>query len=166
MNWKDDIIIRAAEEKDFASADTLMQQVHKIHTDARPDIYKPNGNIISRTRFSQLAGKGSVIVAVFNGQIVGMAVFFVKHQGSPNHVQRTVMILDSVVVDEKYRGKGIGRLLAERVEEEGRRQGCSATELSVCAFNSEARKAYGYMGYKEKSIIMEKPQPCHISQKK
>lgn len=152
-----DLKIRNAAKEDFLDFNNLMLQVHRIHTDARPDIYRQNGQIIAFDKFCSLVKEGSVMLASTEEKILGAAVFFKKDYCSPNHMQRSVMLIDSIVVDEKFRNMGIGSLLMKKVEEEGEKQGCSALELSVCAFNTTAKKAYGHMGFVEKSIIMEKP---------
>lgn len=36
-----DIVIRRAEEKDLQKVDELLFQVNKVHSDARPDLFKP-----------------------------------------------------------------------------------------------------------------------------
>ena len=38
-----DLIIRPAQEKDIPSIDKLLYQVHKVHSDVRPDLFKPGG---------------------------------------------------------------------------------------------------------------------------
>ena len=39
-----DLIIRPAQEKDIPSIDKLLYQVHKVHSDVRPDLFKPGGD--------------------------------------------------------------------------------------------------------------------------
>ena len=152
-----DLKIRNAAKEDFLDFNNLMLQVHRIHTEARPDIYRPNEQIITFDKFCSLAKEGSVMLAYTEEKILGAAVFFKKDYCSPNHMQRSVMLVDSIVVDEKFRNMGIGSLLMKKVEKEAERQGCAAIELSVCAFNAPAKKAYEHMGFLNKSIIMEKP---------
>lgn len=152
-----ELTIRNATEKDFQDFNNLMLQVHKIHTKARPDIYRENRTIFSKERFSELVDEGSVVLATSGGKTVGAAVCLIKHASSPNHVGRTVMFLDSIVVDEEFRNMGVGRRLVESIEEKGRAAGCTATELDVCAFNRQAIEAYRHMGYSDKSLVMEKP---------
>lgn len=152
----EDLTIRKATEEDFQDFNKLMHQVHIIHTAARPDIYRENSTVFSKERFSELANEGSVLLATSGGKTIGTAVCLIRHMSSPNHVGRTVMVLDSIAVDEEYRHMGVGRLLVKSVEEKGRSAGCVATELHVCAFNKQAIEAYRHMGYGDKSIIMEK----------
>ena len=45
-----DIVIRRAEEKDLQKVDELLFQVNKVHSDARPDLFKPGAKKIHRRR--------------------------------------------------------------------------------------------------------------------
>lgn len=55
----------------------------------------------------------------------------------------------SVIVDEQYRGGGIGRFLMENIEDIAHRQGAQATLLGVMRNNHQARHFYTHLGYEE-----------------
>ena len=70
-------------------------------------------------------------------------------------VDRKVMFIDSMAVDEKYRGKGIGRELFAFVRNICDEQNYDGLELQVNAKNTAAKRMYEKYGFTEKSINME-----------
>lgn len=68
---------------------------------------------------------------------------------------RKVMFIDSMAVDEKYRGQGIGHELFAFVRNICGKQGYDGLELQVNAKNTVAKRMYEKYGFTEKSINME-----------
>ena len=66
--------------------------------------------------------------------------------------------VDNVVVDERWRGQGIGRRLLELAEEHFRETGLAAMQLTVRADNTVALGLYRSLGYsiKEARLRMRK----------
>lgn len=65
------------------------------------------------------------------------------------------MFIDSMAVDEKYRGKGIGHELFGFVRKICAQQDYDGLELQVNAKNIAAKKMYEKYGFTEKSVNME-----------
>ena len=61
-----------------------------------------------------------------------------------------------IFLDEKARGRGIGRELMRRLEKEARSEGRTRIELNVFADNARARDLYASLGYAEMSSQMYK----------
>jgi GNAT superfamily N-acetyltransferase len=59
------------------------------------------------------------------------------------------VLLHSVVVAQKHRGRRLGRQLMDHLEEEGRRRGKTQGILQVIAANTTARTFYRSLGYTE-----------------
>ena len=68
---------------------------------------------------------------------------------------RNIIFIDSMAVDEKYRGRGIGHAFFDFLKELKDKTGCDGIELTVNARNETARKMYTDCGFTEKSINME-----------
>lgn len=68
---------------------------------------------------------------------------------------RNIIYIDSMAVDEQYRGKGIGHTLFEFLKELKTQKGYDGIELQVNAQNKAAYKMYTDYGFTEKSINME-----------
>ena len=69
--------------------------------------------------------------------------------------ERKVLFVDSMAVDEAYRGKGIGHRLFAFAQQICTEQGYDGFELQVNAKNQAARAMYEKYGFTEKSINME-----------
>jgi ribosomal protein S18 acetylase RimI-like enzyme len=61
-----------------------------------------------------------------------------------------------IFVEEKFRGKGMGKLLLEKAKDYCRKKGHSRIALSVSATNDSAIKLYRRNGYKPERISMAK----------
>lgn len=62
----------------------------------------------------------------------------------------------AVEVDEKSRGRGLGRAAMAFAEEEARRLGIAKVALNVFGGNAVARQLYLSLGYRETAVHMEK----------
>lgn len=86
-----------------------------------------------------------------DGEIVGHANFHVGH-ACVDHDPFTAWI--GIVIGERSaQGKGLGKFVMDKLEEEIRELGVFQLELGVFEFNLRARKLYDKMGYREKNII-------------
>jgi GNAT superfamily N-acetyltransferase len=61
-----------------------------------------------------------------------------------------------VLVDDEYRGHGIGRQAMQLAEEYAHSQGAKTLGLNVFGFNDAARGLYDSLGYKTVSVKMRK----------
>jgi ribosomal protein S18 acetylase RimI-like enzyme len=61
--------------------------------------------------------------------------------------------IDSVAVDDQYRGQGIGKILINKVVEIAKNRGFKEIILEVVNTNPRAKKLYEKMGFKEKKHI-------------
>ena len=55
--------------------------------------------------------------------------------------------VDNFIVDEAYRSKGVGKIMLNWMEEEGKRQGCRFSILDAYVENFNAHKFYFRHGY-------------------
>lgn len=58
----------------------------------------------------------------------------------------------NIVVDERFRGRGIGRKLTQALLEEGKRQGMQAFTLEVRVSNTPAIRLYESLGFVSEGI--------------
>lgn len=149
------IHIRNAAIDDYQSVDAIMQQVQQMHIDWRPDIYKYSETVLPIEIYEQALRDQTFFVAEFEHQIVGILLIQYRHIESSNQVTRNIIYIDSMAVDEQYRGKGIGHTLFEFLKELKTQKGYDGIELQVNAKNKAAYKMYTDYGFTEKSINME-----------
>ena len=150
-----DIKIRLAKENDYQVVNKIMLQVQEMHVGWRPDIYKPNEDLFPTEAFVQSIEKGTFFVAERDGVVVGILEIAFRHVESPSHVTRDFIFIDTMAIDEKYRGQGIGLKMFEFLKEMKKEKNLDGIELQVNARNIAAYEMYKKCGFTEKSINME-----------
>ncbi len=86
---------------------------------------------------------------------MGLLICLVRHISGGPVRERDVLFVDSMAVEERYRGRGIGRRLFDTVLQLCREQEYDGLELQVNARNTKARDMYEKYGFTEKSVNME-----------
>lgn len=151
--------IRRAENKDIAQLDKLLFQVNKVHSDARPDLFKPGAKKYTDEELNAILANDEtpVFAAVDeNENILGYAfcVFESAHSGAMQN--KMTLYIDDLCVDEVCRGQHVGTKLYEYVLDFAKREGCYNVTLNVWALNESARKFYEKCGLAVQKIGMEK----------
>ncbi|WP_026651562.1 GNAT family N-acetyltransferase [Butyrivibrio proteoclasticus] len=147
--------VRNAQGSDYKDVKRIMNQVQNMHVEWRPDIYRPNEDMITEDIFKLMVGSGNLYVATIDDKVVGVLEINHKHIETPAHVTRDIIFIDSMAVDENYRGQGIGHLFFDKVKEIKKETNADGIELQVNAKNKAAYKMYSKCGFTEKSINME-----------
>jgi len=88
-------------------------------------------------------GHHAIVVAESGGEVVGVAGACVDHGVE----QDTYGRITALAVDEKWRGRGIGRFLVEHVERWCRERGADRVTLSSGHHRPESHKFYKALGY-------------------
>ena len=135
------IHIRNARPDEYHTVETIMKQVQQMHIDWRPDIYKYSETVLP--------------LEVYEQAVAGILFIVYRHIESPSQVTRDIIFVDSMAVDEKYRGKGIGHAFFDFLKDLKIKKGYDGIELQVNARNTAARKFYSDYGFTDKSVNME-----------
>jgi ribosomal protein S18 acetylase RimI-like enzyme len=95
-----------------------------------------------------------LIVGVQEDRIVGFCSLTLK-----NNFWKAGRIgnVDELVVDENYRGQGIGKKLMSKIEEIATGNQCSQIELDSSFHRKEAHRFYERIGYKSRAYLFTKP---------
>ena len=72
-------LVRNATMKDWEAVIRIMNQVHNMHVEWRPDIYKPNSNIIPMDIFEKIVSEDTFFVAEADGIVVGIIEIQLLH---------------------------------------------------------------------------------------
>lgn len=94
-----------------------------------------------------------MLIAVKQGEVVGFINFTVRK--TILHQQPSALI-DELVVDEKYRGEGLGKKLVYQAINRAKQLGCGEIEVSTEKSNELARKFYQKIGFDEDAVLLEK----------
>ena len=147
--------VRNARMKDYESVIRIMDQVQQMHVNWRPDLYRPNPVMIPLEAFAKMVEGDTLFVAEADGTVVGVMGLLFRHIETPAHVTRDILLIDSMAVEESYRGMGIGHLFFEKVRQIKEQKRCDGIELVVNAKNQAAYEMYANYGFTVKSITME-----------
>lgn len=147
--------IRFAKETDYGAVMKIMSQVQNMHVQWRPDIYKYNDKLFTKEIFETIVKGDTFFVAESNNIVVGVLEISFRHIESPAHVTRDVIFIDTMAIDEEYRGKGIGHKMFEFLKVMKTEKSMDGIELQVNARNIAAYEMYKRYGFTEKSINME-----------
>ena len=95
-----------------------------------------------------------LIVGVQEDRIVGFCSLSLK-----NNFWKAGCIgnVDELVVDENYRGQGIGKKLMNRIEEIAISNQCKQIELDSSFHRKEAHHFYESIGFKSRAYLFTKP---------
>ena len=145
-----EIRIRTAKKTDYESVSNIMSQVQDMHVEWRPDIYKPNDNLIPEDVFEKIIENGTFYVAEINDMVVGVLEIVFRHIESPAHVTRDVIFIDTMAIDENFRGMGIGHQMFDSLKKMKQEKNLDAIELQVNARNRAAYEMYQKCGFTEK----------------
>lgn len=152
-------MIRFAKEKDIPKIMDLLSQVDLVHHNGRPDIFKIGTKYSADELKVLLADKERpILVAVDENDSVMGYCFCVFEQHINNSVLTDIktLYIDDLCVDEKLRGKHIGKQLYEAALKLAKESGCHNLTLNVWSCNPSALKFYESMGLAPQKIGMEK----------
>lgn len=150
-----EIYIRNARPDEYKIVEAIMRQVQQMHIDWRPDIYKDSETVLPLELYEHAVKEETFYVAEYDGKVAGILFIQYRHIESPNQVTRNIIFVDSMAVEEKYRGKGIGHAFFDFLGELRDQRGYDGIELQVNARNKAAYQFYSNYGFTDKSINME-----------
>ena len=154
-----DVTIRRAVNADIPALDQLLYQVHKVHSDVRPDIFKAGAKKYTDEELKAILADDHtpVFVAEHDGKILGYA-FCIRKQFLNDHSMTDIktLYIDDLCVDESSRGLHIGQQLYAYVIDYARAAGYYNVTLNVWADNKPALHFYEKIGLRVQKIGMEK----------
>ncbi len=137
-------IIRRAVEKDVPRILELYQQLY-LDTGRENHRAAPLYDCVKVFREMSKYPDYTLLVAEDNGQVVGTTVLAVLPGFA--HGTAPFAVVEYVVVDEKHRSRGIGRLLMESVKALAREAGCYKIMLTSDLRRERAHKFYKSVGF-------------------
>ena len=93
------------------------------------------------------------IAALYGPQIVGFCSLTVKQN---LWVQGLLGNVDEMIVEESYRGKGIGRQLLQRITEIAIENNCKRLELESSFHREQAHTFYMELGFEKRAYLFSK----------
>ena len=151
--------IRRADERDIAGINALLYQVHRIHAEGRPDIFRLGNKKYNDDELRAiLADEDTPIFVAVNEdeKMLGYAFcIYEEVKGNPSLMDRKTVYIDDLCVDATERGQHIGTALYDYVKEQAKKEGCVAVTLNVWCLNEGAMHFYEKCGMKPLKVVME-----------
>lgn len=152
------IQIRKAKTMDISSIKKLLYEVHQVHYNVRPDLFKAGCRKYNDDEvLAFIHSKDTpIFVAVLEDEVVGYAFCIPKQlYNHPSMVDIRTLYIDDFCIEESVRGKQIGKRLYEYVLQYAKNQGFYNVTLNVWADNADAVNFYKKIGMQIQKIGME-----------
>ncbi|SHH88240.1 GNAT family N-acetyltransferase [Clostridium grantii] len=152
------LIIRDFNINDFTDFSILMNEVHDLHVENRPDIYKDTDEVISKEDFIKIVNDEKIIsiLAQIDSVVVGLCIISIKNIPDNNvSIPRNIAYMEDLCVLESYRKQGIGKELFYEGKKRALQINVDSLELMVWEFNKMELEFYENKNMKTRSRIME-----------
>jgi ribosomal protein S18 acetylase RimI-like enzyme len=138
------IIIREYTDRDYTATTDLMRKLTELMGE-KFDEFRWRTSLLTR----KTAQEG-MFIALDEERVIGMSFAEMKgpKEGSYGYIS-------SVIVDEEYRGQGVGELLIQKAIMYLGRRGANSIRINVRKEAGGAIKLYEKIGFKEKFRVME-----------
>ena len=151
--------IRRATEQDIGGINALLYQVHRIHAEGRPDIFRLGNKKYNDDELRAIIADDNapIFVATDDAETV-LGYAFCIYQEVKNNASlcdRKTVYIDDLCVDATLRGQHIGSALYDYVKEQAKSEGCVAVTLNVWCLNEGAMHFYEKLGMKPLKVVME-----------
>ena len=150
-------MVRKATKNDIGRIIELLHQVNMVHHVLRPDLFKPYTTKYDEQELEALLADDSKPIFVFeDGTVWGHAFCMITEVRDDKLLQNIkTLYIDDICVDEKARGKHVGKALYEYVRDYAQSIGCNNITLNVWEGNNPALCFYRNMGMKVQKTTME-----------
>ncbi len=150
--------IRRANTEDVGDIIRLLHQVNMVHHRMRPDLFKPHTTKYSEQELEGLVNDPDNPIFVYADEgVLGYAFCQVKETKGDLLLQDIkTLYIDDICVDEKARGRHIGKSLFEYVQQYAQTIGCRNITLNVWEGNTAAMSFYQSMGMQVMKTTMER----------
>lgn len=154
-----DITIRRSKPEDSKRILELLVQVNNVHNDGRPDLF-----IRDKTKYTEsellaiMKNDDTPIFCAFDqdDRLVGYGFCVLQsHEKDNNWHKIKTLYIDDICVDEKFRGRHIGKSIYEYLLDYARKTGCYNVTLNVWEKNPEAKIFYEKLGMQVQKTGME-----------
>ena len=148
------LLIRPADVSDMANITDLLPELADFDVPSkrnREDLWRSDLALLKKILSQEAANSFCDVACADNGQgrLVGVVIVTMRGEllsGSPS------AHLEAIVIENEFRGYGLGRKLLQHAETKSRELGAESMSLHVFANNHRARSLYAGNGYDEELI--------------
>lgn len=156
---KTNVHIRRATVEDAEAVTTLHGYLHRMHTNAHPDLFTTFDPARTRPRFERLLAEDDALIwiAESEGEPVGFIFATLKHQEASDTVREDrALHVHELAVAPQARRNGVGRALMQAAEDYARSLQLTSVSLNTWLFNTEAREFYERLQYERLNMQMRR----------
>ncbi len=148
--------IRQLTADDYPAVDGLMQQLHRLHVDGRPDLYLPVKHPYTQSEYEKMLDLPQFITlcAEIDNRVVAMATATLRPKSGM--VDFPTAYLNELVVADDFQHRGIAKALYSAICKEAKEHGAHRLDLMVWDFNERAKAFYEGLGMTAQRHIYEK----------
>lgn len=131
-------LIRRIRKSDVASLEKMINALNHFHGGSE----RVQFDFLDQGLFASKISIGYILMK--HKQAIGFSLGydFMNYVHNKKHHQ-----IDLFFVAEKYRGKGLGRLLLDTVVKKSKLRGCHVVDVSASPYNKEAQNFYKACGF-------------------
>ncbi|MBR3035989.1 MAG: GNAT family N-acetyltransferase [Lachnospiraceae bacterium] len=150
--------VRFAEEKDIPAIMELLRQVNRVHYEGRPDLFRPSTKYTEEELQAILQDPETPVFVCEDqeGRILGHGFCMLQRPENTRLLTDILTLyIDDICVDEKARGRHVGKAIYEHILAYARERGCYNVTLNVWNCNPGAMKFYEKLGLVPYKVGME-----------
>ncbi len=153
-------MIRQATPADLDAVAAIYEEIHTEEEAGRATIGWARGVYPTRATAEASLAQGSLFVLEEDGQVLAAAK--VDREQVPEYVDahwtcaapaEQVMVLHTLVVSPRQKGRGLGSRFVGFYEDYAREQGCPYLRMDTNERNRAARAMYARLGYREVGVV-------------
>jgi GNAT superfamily N-acetyltransferase len=141
------LVIRQAQLSDLVSLTDLLQILFRIEADFAPEPEKQQQGLRLLLKDES---RGRIMVAEVDGQVVGMCTAQLVASTAEGAWSGWI---EDLILDEDYRGCGIGRYLLAAAEDWCFKQGATRVQLLADRANTPALQFYAKTGWQTTQLV-------------
>ena len=150
-------MLQLATSADRERVNQLARQVQSLHVQWRPDLFADTEEMFPQERFDAAVKERSLYVAKLDDLTLGYALLKIRnYEGHPGLINRRVMVIEELCVEEALRDQGFGREMVEDIHALARAFRCTDLQLGVYPQNDDAVGFYQKCGFTIRAIEMQK----------
>lgn len=150
-------MIRKAQIQDIETICRLLEQVLKVHHAGRPDLFRESGKKYDEKALQEMlqCPENPIFVYEEGGAVLGY-IMCQEHAISGSALKSVkTLYIDDLCVEEKARGKGVGKKLFQFVKDYAQENGFYNITLHVWEGNLGAKQFYESLGLKPQYTNLE-----------
>ena len=141
--------IREVKNEDIKELLNVYIQGYRYHQEGRNDIFVNLSDEELEKDLINNLNELSTIVLIKDNKIVGYLSYKIKGE------YKKKLDIDQLVIEENYRGQGLGKKLVEQAKIIAKENNCTRIELNCWLFNKNALSMYEHIGFERQRIIYE-----------